>query len=257
QHQDGSSLVMASMVPNCRAWDPAFAGELAIIQRHGMQRMLTEQRDEFHYITLMNENYPMPSLPEGVEGDLLHGMYRFAAHTAGPGKAGAAPTIRLLGSGTILLEVIAAGDMLTRDWGISTEIFSVTSFAELAREAREIERSRRLGLDDSSSGKTTQSTLERLLPGPAPIVAATDHVRAWPQLIAEYVDARMVTLGTDGFGRSDTRQHLRQFFEVDRQQIVLAALEALARGGNIDHATLAAAQQRYAADAASVAPWDR
>jgi pyruvate dehydrogenase E1 component len=199
----------------------------------------------------------MPSLPEGVQSDLLHGMYRFAAHTAEPSKAGAAPKVRLLGSGTILLEVIAAGEMLARDWGISTEIFSVTSFAELAREAREIQRSRRLGLDDSGSRGNSQSTLERLLCGPTPIVAATDHVRAWPQLIAEYLDARYITLGTDGFGRSDTRQHLRQFFEVDRHQVVLAALESLARDGGVDHATLRAAQQRYAAGAASAAPWDR
>jgi len=184
-------------------------------------------------------------------------MYRFAAHTAEPSREGAAPKVRLLGSGTILLEVIAAGEMLARDWGISTEIFSVTSFAELAREAREIQRSRRLGLDDSGSRGNSQSTLERLLCGPAPIVAATDHVRAWPQLIAEYLDARYITLGTDGFGRSDTRQHLRQFFEVDRHQVVLAALESLARDGGVDHATLRAAQQRYAAGAASAAPWDR
>ena len=270
QHQDGSSLVMASMVPNCRAWDPAFAGELAVIMNHGMVRMLTEQRDEFHYITLMNENYAMPSLPPGAEDDLLKGMYRLrsnevvsdgdgaispSAKRRDPSQSAQRPRVRLLGSGTILLEVIAAGDILAHEFNIANDIFSVTSFSELAREAREMQRAARLGLDAAPPPR--RSTIDRLLVGADPIIAATDHVRAWPQLIAEYIDARYITLGTDGFGRSDTRQQLRAFFEVDRAQIVIAAIESLVREGRIDRTTLQQARARYAADAATEAPWSR
>jgi len=254
QHQDGSSLVMASMVPNCRVWDPAFAGELAVILRHGMKRMLTEQRDEFHYVTLMNESYAMPSLAEDVEADLLRGMYRYKTFEGDSEQAGqTAPLVRLLGSGTILLEVIAAAEILATDWGVGSEVFSVTSFGELAREAREAQRADRLDQPPASA----PTTLKRLLPGPAPVIAATDHVRAWPQLIAEYIDARYVTLGTDGFGRSDTREQLRRFFEVDRFQIVLAAIRELARTGSIDTGKFKAARQRYAADTIASPPWER
>ena len=217
QHQDGSSLVSASMVPNCRAWDPCFAGEVAVILEHAMQRMLVQQCDEFHYLTLMNESYAMPSLPEGVEQDLLKGMYRLRpAQTA---------DVRLLGSGAILREVIRAADILAASHGIDAEIFSVTSFSELAREACEQQRQDRL--DPLPAPRS--SHVSRLLAGAAPVVAATDYVRAWPQLIAEYVDARYLTLGTDGFGRSDTRQQLRAYFEVDAEHIVLAVLDALRR----------------------------
>jgi pyruvate dehydrogenase E1 component len=268
QHQDGSSLVMASMVPNCRAWDPAFAGELAVILRHGMKRMLQDQQDEFHYITLMNENYAMPSLPAGVEEDLLRGMYRLQVISGDPAagvtrggtgnsSAGdpAGPTVRLLGSGTILLEVLAAARILAEEYGVTSEVFSVTSFSELAREARDAQRRARLGLNDDPLAAAT--VIARLLAGRAPVVAATDHVRAWPQLIAEYIDARYVTLGTDGFGRSDTRQQLRAFFEVDRGQIVIAALESLLREASIEAETLIAARARFAPDAAADSPWLR
>jgi pyruvate dehydrogenase E1 component len=218
QHQDGSSLVVASTVPNCRAWDPAFAGEVAVILDHAMQRMLVEQRDEFHYVTLMNENYAMPSLPDGVRDDLLQGMYRLQVF-------GTTPQVRLLGSGTILREVLAAAQVLLDQHGIASEVFSVTSFSELARQARELQRQDR----QDPQPEPRLSHLGRLLAGSAPVVAATDYVRAWPQLIAEYVDARFITLGTDGFGRSDTRERLRRFFEVDAASIVGAALQALRR----------------------------
>ena len=249
---------MASMVPNCRAWDPAFAGELAVILQHGMQRMLAEQHDEFHYITLMNESYAMPSLPEGSETDLLRGMYRFKTFRADEAQAGTpAPSVRLLGSGTILLEVIAAAEILAAEWSVDCDVFSVTSFSELAREARQAQRAERLA-PLASGPEPSPTTLARLLPGRTPIVAATDHVRAWPQLIAEYLDARYVTLGTDGFGRSDTRQQLRQFFEIDRHQIVLAALRELVREGSLPTSTFEAARSRYATAAdPAAAPWDR
>ncbi len=249
QHQDGSSLVMAATVPNCRAWDPCFAGEVAVILDHAMRRMLEEQRDEFHYLTLMNESYEHPSLAAGSHADLLRGMYRLSSH----GVDHARGSVRLLGSGTILREVMAAAEMLAADWQVASEVFSVTSFSELAREAREVERMNRLEPGDIDR----VSHVARLLAGNLPVVAATDYVRAWPQLIAEYVDARYVTLGTDGFGRSDTRTELRRFFEVDRQQIVLAALQALVRDGVCERALLAQAVRRYGVSAQAGAPWNR
>jgi pyruvate dehydrogenase E1 component len=219
QHQDGSSLVVASTVPNCVAWDPAFAGEVAVILQHAMQRMLVEQRDEFHYLTLMNESYAMPSLPPEAHDDLLRGMYRLQAFDV----PGATQQVRLLGSGTILREVLAAAALLAAEHGVASVVYSVTSFSELAREARELQRQDRL----APLPAPRQSHVMRLLPGTAPVVAATDYVRAWPQLIAEYLDARIVTLGTDGFGRSDTREQLRRYFEVDAASIAAAALQAL------------------------------
>ncbi|WP_372525503.1 alpha-ketoglutarate dehydrogenase [Piscinibacter sp.] len=249
QHQDGSSLVMAAMVPNCRAWDPAFACEVAVIMDHAMRRMLEQQRDEFHYITLMNENYEQPSLAPEAHADLLHGMYRLGVHE----PAGPRGKVRLLGSGTILREVMAAADMLAGDWGVASEVFSVTSFSELARDAREVERDNRL----QPGAIDRVSHVERLLAGDAPVVAATDYVRAWPQLIAEYIDARYLTLGTDGFGRSDTRSALRRFFEVDRQHIVLAALQALVRDGRCERTLLAEAQRRYGLASDAAPPWNR
>jgi pyruvate dehydrogenase E1 component len=248
QHQDGSSLVMASMVPNCRAWDPAFAGEAAVILDHAMRRMLVDQADEFHYITVMNENYAQPSLPADAHADVLRGMYRFSVNE--PPKAIA--NVRLLGSGTILREVIAAANLLASDWQIASEVFSVTSFSELARDAREVARQNRL-----SPGETViVSHVEKCLAGNAPIVAATDYVRAWPQLVAEYIRARFVTLGTDGFGRSDTRPKMRSFFEVDSHQIVLAALQALAEEGQIAREVLVQAIKRYGIESAAQAPWN-
>jgi pyruvate dehydrogenase E1 component len=249
QHQDGSSLVIASTVPNCRAWDPAFAGELAVIMQHGMRRMLTVGYDEFHYITLMNENYAMPSLPEGAADDLLRGMYRYGGHVVDAARG----HVRLLGSGTILLEVIAAARLLADDWRVSSDIFSVTSFSELAREACELQRRSRLNPDSA----IPPSHIERLLPGGHPVIAATDHVRAWPQLIAEYLQAPFTCLGTDGFGRSDTRQRLRAFFEVDRFQIAITALSSLVRGGHLSGDVLRAAIQKYNIQTSEAAPWRR
>jgi len=233
QHQDGSSLLVASTVPNCVAWDPAFAGELAVILDHAMNRMLVQQQDEFHYVVMGNENHAMPSLRDGARDDLLQGLYKLQSFGAGPAR------VRLLGSGAILREVLKAAQQLHENHGIACEVFSATSYSELAREARELQRlDRSEPLPDSqppqaaqpaqpAQGQRRVSHVQRLLAGPAPIVAASDYVRAWPQLIAEYVDARLVTLGTDGFGRSDTRQALRRYFEVDAQAVVAAALEAL------------------------------
>jgi pyruvate dehydrogenase E1 component len=247
QHQDGTSHVVAATISNCRAYDPAFAYELAVIMDHGMRAMMERQCDEFYYVTVMNENYAQPSLPAGIEADIVKGMYRFG----GPGAPEATCRVRLLGSGCILREVIAAADLLFNDFGVACDIFSVTSFSELAREARLVERHNR----HHPMAPPQESHLDRCLTGMAPIIAATDYVRAYPQLIASHVGARYVALGTDGFGRSDTRAALREFFEVDRHHIVLAALSALVRDGHLPRDALRAAIERYAVDVDRAAPW--
>ena len=245
QHQDGSSHLVAATVPNCRAWDPAFACELAVIMDHGARRMMEEGRDEFHYITVMNENYAQPELPEGAEDDLLCGLYRF-------GHRGEGAQVRLAGSGTILCQAIAAADLLA-GYGIGAEIFSATSWSELARDAQAVERRNRLG----GPAAAEVSHVARMLPGDAPVIAASDYVRALPQMIAPYVGGRFVTLGTDGFGRSGTRSQLRAFFEVDAPSIALAAIEALAREGRVEAALLDRALKDFGTDAAAPAPWTR
>jgi pyruvate dehydrogenase E1 component len=250
QHQDGSSLVQAAQVPNCRAYDPCFAGEFAVILDHGMRQMLQEQHDVFYYVTLMNENYAQPSLPAGVEGDVIRGLYRLADVALEQSLAGA--PVRLVGSGTILREALAAGELLRDDWQIASEVWSATSFSELARDAREVERHNRLHPDQPRR----QSHVARCLAGNSPVIAASDYVRAWPQLIAGSFDAPFTVLGTDGFGRSDTRAALRRFFEVDRHHIVLATLDALARAGRIDRVLCVQAIQRYGIDAKAEAAWN-
>jgi pyruvate dehydrogenase E1 component len=247
QHQDGSSQLIASTIPNCRAYDPAFACELAVILDAGARGMMEQQRDEFYYITLMNENYPQPSLIPGSEEDILKGLYRLDTR----GATDTAKKIRLIGSGAILREVLAAAEILLAEFDVASEIFSATSFSELARDAAEVERERRLGADPLMR----HSHVEICLPGMTPIVAATDYVRAYPQLIAPYVNARFVALGTDGFGRSDTRSALRDFFEVDRHSIALAALEALVREGTVEHSILLGAIKRYGINPERTAPW--
>ncbi|MCC6867846.1 MAG: alpha-ketoglutarate dehydrogenase [Burkholderiales bacterium] len=246
QHQDGNSHVIAAMVPNCRAYDPAFAGELAVIIDHGMRQMLERQEDVFYYVTMMNENYPQPSLPEGVAEDVVRGLYRYGGH------AGAAGHVRLLGSGTILREVIAAAEMLASEWGVGSDVYSATSFAELARDAREVERWNRL--HPTAAPRT--SHVQTFLAGDAPIVAATDYVRAYPELIVAHVSAPFTALGTDGFGRSDTRKALRAFFEVDRYHVVVAALHTLARDA-AGRERVAQAIARYGIVTEAGAPWAR
>ncbi|MEF0863712.1 MULTISPECIES: alpha-ketoglutarate dehydrogenase [Rhizobium] len=247
QHQDGSSLVMAAAVPNCRAYDPAYAYEMAVLLDHGARSMLEAQKDEFYYITAMNENYAQPSMPEGAEAGIVKGLYKLASHLPQKGQ----PTVRLLGSGAILPEVVEAAKLLKDDWGVGTDVFSATSFSELARDARDVERHNRL----NPLAEPQVSHVEACLRGSAPIIAATDYVRAWPQLIASYVNAPFSVLGTDGFGRSDTRAALRAFFEVNRHQIVITALSALAREGATMRETVAEAIDRYGVAADAPAPW--
>jgi pyruvate dehydrogenase E1 component len=247
QHQDGTSHVAAATVPNCRAYDPAYAYELAVILNHGIRRMLEDQADEFYYITLMNENYAQPSLPPGAEEDIIAGLYKISARGSVTGKK----RVRLIGSGAILREVLAAANLLDEDWGIGSEIFSATSFSELARDAAESQRYNRL--HPREQPRTCHIT--KHLSGKAPIVVATDYVRAYGQLIAGYIEARCIVLGTDGFGRSDTRAQLRHFFEIDRHHIVLAALDALAAEGHIERSVLADAIDRYEIRSGLPAPW--
>ena len=248
QHQDGSSLLVAAQVPNCRAYDPATAGELAVLLDRGMRRMLQEQEDVFYYLTLMNENQPQPSLPEGVADDVVRGLYRVnRVETA----ADSAPQLRLLGSGTLLFEVQAAALMLRDDWGVQAEVWSATSYSELAREAREASRWNRLHPESAPRS----SHLQQCLAGTAPVVATSDWVCAWPHSVAPYLDAPFTALGTDGFGRSDTRAALRGFFEIDRRHVVLAALAALVRTGAVNAGVAARAVVQYGIDPEAPPSW--
>ena len=253
QHQDGSSHVVAATVPNCRAYDPAFAYELALILDHGMRRMLEQQVDEFYYITMMNENYAQPSMPPGVGGDIIQGMYRYATYTPATAARKTQAPVRLLGSGAILREVIAAAQLLAQDWNVGSDVHSVTSFSELAREAAEAARWNRLHPLEPAR----RSHVAQQLPGARPVIAVTDYVRAYPQLIAPYIDARLVALGTDGFGRSDNRPALRRFFEVDRHSIVVATLSTLSQMGERSRESVSQAIERYGIDAEAAAPWQR
>ena len=247
QHQDGSSHVVAATVPNCRAYDPTFAYELAVIIDEGMRGMMGREEDVFYYITLGNENIAQATRPAGAEEGILRGLYRLA--TQAPSTP--AGRVRLLGSGALLPEVIAAGELLAKDWNVEAEIWSATSYSELAREARETERWNRL----NPEFPRRISHVQACLGGTEPIVAASDYVRAYPQLIASYLDTRLVALGTDGFGRSDTRAALRRFFEVDRHHVVVAALDALSERGDLSRSAVVAAIDRYTLERERVAPW--
>ena len=221
QHQDGSSHLVAATIPNCKAYDPAFAGEMAVIVDQGMRDMLVEQQDVFYYVTLMNENYAQPDLPPGVNAQLLKGCYRLSAAPAH--LAADSPRVTLMGSGAILGEVIKAAALLAEQ-GIAAEVFSVTSWSELARDGQRCEQEAIDGL-----GNTAPFVQQQLQSGSGPVIAATDYVRAVPESIRAFMPdhRRYLTLGPDGFGRSDTRQELRSFFRVDAASIVKAALFAL------------------------------
>ncbi len=230
QHQDGSSHLVAATIPNCKAYDPAFAGEMAIIVDHGMREMLTEQKDVFYYVTLMNENYAQPDLPAGMEAEVIRGCYKFSSYRPNVAEAGEPATskyVTLLGSGAILTEVIKAAQLLAAQ-GIATEVYSVTSWSELARDGMACEQRALAG--DTDPG--TPFFARQLAGSRGPVIAATDYVRAVPESVRALVPAgrRYLTLGTDGFGRSDTRAALRDFFGVSAIAIVRAALHALAKG---------------------------
>ncbi|MEO8187319.1 MAG: pyruvate dehydrogenase (acetyl-transferring), homodimeric type [Burkholderiaceae bacterium] len=240
QHQDGHSHVLASTIPNCISYDPAFAYELAVIVHDGLRRMYREQEDVFYYITMMNENYRHPPLPVGSEQGILKGMYLFSESKEAPG--GKAQRVRLLGSGTILREVIAAAELLQRDFGVRADVWSVTSFTELRREGLDCQRWNLLHPDDEPHRSHVEICLNDR---DVPTVAASDYMKAYADQIRAFVPGRYVVLGTDGFGRSDTRTQLRKFFEVDRFYIAIAALKALADEQQLDVATVSDALRKY------------
>jgi pyruvate dehydrogenase E1 component len=249
QHQDGSSHVVAASVPNCRAYDPAFAYEVAVIVDHGARSMMTEREDAFYYLTVMNENYAQPSMPDGAYDGIIKGM-----HCVLPWQSKKTDKrARLIGSGAILLEVLAAADALREDWGVDVEVWSATSFSELARDARTTERWNTLHPEETPR----LSHVERCLEGDAITVAATDYVRAYPGLIAPYAGGDFVTLGTDGFGRSATRAELRRFFEVDRYAVIIATLRRLAKRGLVAVTVVSDAIARYEVDVETAPSWER
>ncbi len=247
QHQDGHSPLLAATVPSCRTYDPAYAYELAVILHDGMRRLYAEGENGFYYLTVMNENYVQPPMPEGSEEGILRGMYRL--QEAPPGEG---PRVRLLGSGTILREVLAAADLLASDHGVRAEVWSVTSWNELRRDGLEAERWN--GLNPTEPQR--QSFVEQSLGGSGePVVAATDYMRALPDQIRPFVRARFRSLGTDGFGRSDTRERLRHFFEVNRFYVAVAALKALSDEGRLAPDAVHGAIAKYGLDPSKAHPW--
>ena len=239
QHQDGHSLVAASTVPNCVSYDPTYAYELAVIIQAGLRRMIGELENVFYYITCMNENYVHPAMPSGVKDGILKGMYQL--QVGGKGKI----RVQLMGSGTILREVIGAAELLYSDFGVPADIWSVTSFNELRREALATERWNQLHPEEDPRQSFLESTLAHR---EGPYVAATDYMKIVPDQIQRWMPGQYVTLGTDGYGRSDGRDALRRFFEVDRRYIAVTALKALADDGKIDQQTVAEAIKKYGID---------
>ena len=250
QHQDGHSHVLASTVPSCVSYDPAYAYELAVIVHDGMRRMYGEGESIFYYLTVMNEKYPQPEMPEGVESGILRGMYR-VREAAGDDDA---PRVQLLGSGTILREVLAAAEMLEHDHGVAADVWSVTSMNELARDGQDTDRWNLLHPDE----EPRRAYVERQLAGTqGPVVAATDYMRSYAEQIRAYVPRTYRTLGTDGWGRSDGREKLRHFFEVHRDYVCVAALSALAHEGTIDADAVLRAIEKYGIDSDRPAPRHR
>ena len=262
QHQDGSSHLMASTVPNCRAYDPHFAHEVAVIVEEGMRAMIERREDVFYYLTTMNENSAQVAFDPAMRAGIVRGMYLLERpHGTAALRPAVAAAVRLLGSGAILGEVRAAAVLLKEDFGLDAEVWSVTSFTELHKDGLQADRARMQSWRASSENAPEEahgSWVSRSLAGSnAPVIAASDYVRALPELIRAQIKARYVTLGTDGFGRSDTRAQLRRFFEVDRQWIVVQALIALAEDGTIARDVPGAAMRRYGLDADCAAPWLR
>ena len=237
QHQDGHSHIQASLIPNCVSYDPTFSYELTVIVQDGLRRMYQEQEDVFYYLTVMNENYAHPAMPKGVEAGILKGMYLFSE-----GGEGKKPKVQLLGSGTILREVIAAAELLEKDFGVAADVWSVTSFNELRRDGLDCERWNML---HPEAPRRVSYVEQCLAPRSGPVVASTDYIKAYADQIRPYVAARYKVLGTDGFGRSDLRDKLRGFFEVDRYYVALAALKALADDGEITRKEVSRAIKLY------------
>ncbi len=241
QHEDGHSHLLFSVVPNCRAYDPAFGYELAVIVQEGLRRMLSQQEDIFYYITLMNENYRHPAMPDGAREGILRGMYQLSEAPRRTKK----PVVQLLGSGTILREVRAAAELLAEDFDVLSDVWSVTSFSELRRDGIEVERHNMLHPGQTPREAYVTAALAKRR---APVVASTDYLRAVPDQIRQWVPHRYRSLGTDGYGRSDSRAALRRFFEVDRHYVAVAALRELAQAGEIEVEVVQVAIDKYEID---------
>jgi pyruvate dehydrogenase E1 component len=239
QHQDGHSLLLSSTIPNCVSYDPTFSYEMAVIIHNGMQRMFANQEDVFYYITAMNENYAHPPMPKGAEEGIVKGLYLL--RSGGKKKK----KVQLMGSGSILREVIAAADLLSEDWGVDADVWSATSFTELARDARDCDRWNRLHPSDKSKVPYVAKCLEGQQ---GPVIAATDYVQSYADQIRKWVPQRFEVLGTDGFGRSDTRAQLRKHFEVNSYHVVVAALKALADEEVLPASKVAEAISKYGID---------
>jgi pyruvate dehydrogenase E1 component len=245
QHQDGHSLILASTVPTCVAYDPAYAYEVAVIVRDGIRRMYQEQEDVFYYLTLENDNYVHPPMPEGVEDGILKGIYRFKEADGGK------PAVHLWGSGAILNEALRARQILAEKFEIAADVWSVTSYNELRREAIDVERWNRL---HPAEDEKTPYVAQQFAADDAPIIAASDYMKALSDQLSPSLPGRITSLGTDGFGRSEDRQHLRRFFEVGAEAIAAAALSRLARAGNFDKRKLKKAFKDLGIDAEAPNP---
>ena len=239
QHEDGHSHLMTAAIPNCVSYDPTFAYEMAVIIQDGMKRMYRDQESVFYYITMMNENYHQPAMPKGAEDGIRRGMYLL--QKGGRGKK----RVQLMGSGTILMEVLAAADLLKADWGIDSDVWSCPSFTELRRDGIDCERHNLLHPEAKPRTAYVRECLEK---HDGPVIASTDYMRAFADQIRPYLDRRFVVLGTDGYGRSDTRENLRRFFEVDRYYVTVAALKALADEGTIQADQVSKAIKQYNID---------
>ncbi len=246
QHQDGHSQVVASTIPNCRAYDPCFAYELAVILHDGLKRMYERQENVFYYVTVMNESYPQPALPEGTQESIIRGMYLLQKGSRKKTR------VQLLGSGAILREVIAAAELLDKDFGVAADVWSVTSFNELRRDGLDVERWNLLHPDEAPRVSYVEAQIGD---AEGPVVAATDYIRLYADQIRPWVKQRYLVLGTDGYGRSDMRSQLRKFFEVNRYYVTVAALKALADSGRLEPAVVAKAIKQYKIDPDKPNPW--
>jgi pyruvate dehydrogenase E1 component len=246
QHQDGHGHLFAEFIPNCVSYDPTFHYELAVIVQDGMKRMYQDQENIYYYISVMNENYSHPAMPAGAEKGILKGMYLFQEGAKSKLK------VQLMGSGTIFREVIAAAELLKADFGVDADIWSAPSFNELYRDGITVQRDNML---HPTAAQKTPYVTECLAGRQGPVIAATDYKRTFAEQIRAFVPGRFVTLGTDGFGRSDTRAQLRKFFEVDRYSVAVAALKALADEGQIKPEVVAEAIAKYGIGANKPAPW--
>ena len=236
QHEDGHSHLLSATIPNCVSYDPCFSYELAVIMQNGLERMIKNQEDIFYYITLMNENYQHPDMPKNINEDIIKGIYKFSESKV------KGPKVQLMGSGVILREVIEAANILEKDFKVNSTVFSVTSFTEVRRNSLDIERWNMLNPDQAEKKSVLDEIIHDL---ESPIISATDYMKSFAEQIATFLPNKFISLGTDGFGRSDSREALRDFFEVDRYHIVIAALKALVERKEIEKSILIEALKKY------------